>query len=135
MTEIFLKAELLRIDKKINQNNIDLDIYKQNIEDKINNICNKQEEHFKLLTKLSSIFNADGKTTSDKLNFLYKFKDQAECDIAFILNKISNFREEYESSCNKYEKLFVNNLIIPEVLGSGCKYENIKEYIEVRILI
>ena len=45
--------------------------------------------------------------------------------------KFSNLSREYSESCYKYDKMILDNLLVPGYIGSGnCKYKNLKEFLE-----
>ena len=45
--------------------------------------------------------------------------------------KFSNLSREYSESCYKYDKMILNNLLVPGYIGPGnCKFKNLKEFLE-----
>ncbi len=44
--------------------------------------------------------------------------------------QISAIRNDLSNACFKYDKIFLNNLVIPGKIGDSCKYKNLKEYLE-----
>ena len=45
--------------------------------------------------------------------------------------KFVNLSREYSESCYKYDKLILDNLLVPGYIGSGnCKFKNLKEFLE-----
>ena len=51
----------------------------------------------------------------------------------YINTQFSNLSQDYHNSCNKYDKIFIENLSIPNILGAGNKttYKDLREYIVV----
>ena len=45
--------------------------------------------------------------------------------------KFSNLSREYSESCYKYDKMILDNLLVPGYIGPGnCKFKNLKEFLE-----
>jgi len=49
--------------------------------------------------------------------------------------KLMNLQKEITLTIAKYDKIYIDNLILPGIIGSGCKFQNIKEYIDVRKIL
>ena len=45
--------------------------------------------------------------------------------------KITQLQKDFSNSSYKYDKIYLDNLIIPGTIGDYCRYKNMKEYIEV----
>ena len=43
--------------------------------------------------------------------------------------KLNNYKKDIEQSIYRYDKIIVENLQIPGLVGNACKYPNLKEYI------
>jgi len=96
----------------------DLDFNSINM--KINNIKYLNENDFDKLAKIEE---------------LMKFKYNTEANIYNLDSKISNSSTNFKKSCQKYDSIFLQNLDIPGVIGSGkkCIYKDLKEFIIVII--
>ncbi len=44
--------------------------------------------------------------------------------------RINNLIKDLSNACFKYDKIYLNNLILPGKIGDFCKYKNLKEYLE-----
>ena len=42
---------------------------------------------------------------------------------------ITACRKDIDNSCFKYDKIISNNLLVPGLIGTSCKFQNLKEYI------
>ena len=85
------------------------------IKDK-NNIFSEQTQSIKYLEeKLTSIEKKTNKNKDDLINYDVKF---------------TSLRKDFSEACFKYDKLFLNNLSIPGLIGHSCKFKNIKEFVE-----
>ena len=45
--------------------------------------------------------------------------------------KIANLEKDFEKMCNKYDKIFSENLKVQGVIGDYCKFKSIKDFINV----
>jgi hypothetical protein len=105
-----------------NQNNIlEEKLYYLEKKDAINEIkINKlQTDTQFLINKISKI---------DEL----KSQERKISDQFFSLDiKVSSLQKELLSSIYKYDKIFVENLLIPGLIGDYCKFKNMKDFTEV----
>jgi len=67
----------------------------------------------------------------EKITDLVKFKDEAEDYIFNIKEKIMTINSDLEIACTKYDKIFIENLEVPGIIGEYNKYKNLRDYIEV----
>ena len=44
--------------------------------------------------------------------------------------RINNLIKDLSNACFKYDKIFINNLMLPGKIGDFCKYKNLREYLE-----
>ena len=44
-------------------------------------------------------------------------------------NKISNFERDLSNACYKYDKIFLNNISSPRLIGDGCPYPTMKAFL------
>ena len=47
--------------------------------------------------------------------------------------QISAIRKEINEACYKYDKIFIEQLTLPGIIGDKCKYKSIKDYIKNNI--
>ena len=149
-------SNLPNIDFSSNPNQ-DLDIFRENIykhvtetftnlDKSIQNLKFQYENKFqtfnsdfdKVNLKLDSIKYAN-ESELEKLNKvenLEKFKEIAEADLFSLDSKLYNVKTELQRVCRKYDTIFLENLEIPGVVGSGkkCIYRDLREYILVSVL-
>ncbi len=86
----------------------------ENFENKINLFINKTEIEEKKIEIKEEI--------NKKIE---SFKEE----IALINIQISALRKDINNSCYKYDKIIIDNLIIKGLIGDGCKFKNLKEYL------
>ena len=92
---------------------------------------NKDYENFGLKMADIQSANVTERIKLDKIDGLEKFKESAD-EIFFSLNNgVKKLQSEITTACNKYDKIFLENLEIPGLIGDFCKFKNLRYYIEV----
>ena len=92
------------------------------MEQKYENTKVKMEEIMKNLESQSAI---------DKINQrLDKFNSKFEEKISFYNSKISAFEKDLSNVCFKYDKIFLNNISSPGLIGDGCPYPSMKVFLK-----
>ena len=87
-----------------------------NTDNKINMILSNEAKIKNLTNNFESLENKF-KALNDKF---------VNIDIKFV-----NLSREYSESCYKYDKMILDNLLVPGYIGSGnCKFKNLKEFLE-----
>ena len=126
---ILFKEEVLK-EMKVYQNKIDQSISKN------------YEKCEKLLEASNSkLYNFE----TDKAAFMKQIEfieeknkilsiiDEKDSELKSQLNvsdlHINNCQKELDEACFKYDRTIVNNLLIPGIVGNGCKFPYFKEYI------
>ena len=69
------------------------------------------------------------KVNLDKLKHLNEFKIKTDTKLVSLDIKMTNFFSELVSIKSKYDKIMVENLQVPGIIGLSCKYSSISEYI------
>ena len=44
--------------------------------------------------------------------------------------KLDSISKQFADSCYKYDRIFMENLVIPGLIGDYCKFKNLREYLE-----
>ena len=65
----------------------------------------------------------------EKIKNLTEFKSKTESRLLSFDIKLNNFFSELVSFKNKYDKIIVDNLTIPGIIGVSCKFNTIADYI------
>ena len=65
----------------------------------------------------------------EKIRNLNDFKSKTETKLISYDIKISHFLSDLLSIKSRYDKLFLENLTVPGIIGNSCKYHSISEYI------
>ena len=101
-------------------------------EKKFQNIDNTFDSHNARLSDLSITVNTNKHILEKVPDISNKYTLVSE-DIYQHNVKLIQIQKDLTSATNKFDKIFVDNLNLPGVIGSGnCKYKNIKEYIDVQ---
>ena len=112
------KKKLLFFDNKITSSINDL-------ENKIRTILDKNNHLFEQI----SIF----KNKSEKMDYLEKTVYNNNEHIINNDVRINSLRKDFDNACYKYDKIYLNNLIVSGQIGDYCKYKNLKEFLEYAI--
>lgn len=74
------------------------------------------------------------KSKVEKLEDLEKFKTSASDQIYTQNVKLINIQTELTKTCDKFDKMYLENIELPGTIGKYCKYKNLREYNEVSLL-
>lgn len=65
---------------------------------------------------------------------LNEFSKNAQDELLSLDRRLNNMQKDMKTSTAKYDKIFVDNMLIPGTIGDYCKYKTLREYIEVSLL-
>jgi len=100
------------IDKKIGNFDKRCDVFESKVND-IHTITISQKEKF------------------EKVNDLLKYKQNSSDQLFTLELKLGNLEKDFSNACNKYDRHYLENMVLPGTIGDYCKYKNLKEYLEV----
>ena len=69
-------------------------------------------------------------TFLEKIQHLYDFHSKTETRLISFDVKLSNFLCDLTSIKSRYDKLFLENLTVPGIIGNLCKFRSISDYIK-----
>ena len=46
--------------------------------------------------------------------------------------KLNGVQKDIKEACSKYDKIYLENLFIPGIIGEFCKFKNNREFVEVK---
>ena len=104
-----------------------------NYDNRMFSYVNNLESNLKdCIIKVNSLFEKSNIFLAkiDKIDNLGKNLDSINELLTYHDIRINNLIKELNDACFKYDKIFLNNLIIPGKIGEFCKYKNLKEYLE-----
>ncbi len=97
-----------------------------------NNRILKGEDNIKLFENLLTQYINKNDFEEKKLEIKNEFNKKIETyidEISSIHIQISALQTELIDTCYKYDKIILDNLKINGLIGEGCKFRNLKEYI------
>jgi len=115
-------------------NNIQMQL-QQDMEDKFYSMDKYMDEN------KSRFENIQDKDATFKIKIMENFPDlvkkaENNAEDIFTQNlRITKLENELTSTIKKYDKIISENLFVPGVIGDYCQFKNLKEYIEVIIII
>ena len=65
----------------------------------------------------------------EKINYLNDFKSKTETRLISFDVKLTNFLSDLINIKSRYDKIFLENLTVPGIIGNSCKYRSISDYI------
>ncbi len=129
---IYFKEEvyhsLKELEKKMNEKTIELiQSFTQKIETNQKNI-----EKFKNET---NIFLTKEEFKSEKREIIRESSNKNLNDekLTTFQIQIDALRKDLTDSCFKYDKIFIDQLTLPGIIGDGCKFKGVKDYIKQNI--
>ena len=129
---IYFKEEIYRslkdLEKKINEKTIELiQSFTEKIEANQKNI-----EKFK---KETNIFLTKEEFKSEKREIIRESSNKNSNDekLTSIEIQIEALRKDLTDSCFKYDKIYIDQLTLPGIIGDGCKFKGVKDYIKQNI--
>lgn len=130
-----LKEELLREIKESESRATSLN---KNLEgdlaDKINQILSSYEE-FKVRMADLQNFNATVQVkVLDNMGEIQQFKVNTSEDLFSHNIQINNLEKNIKTLVDKFDRMTIENLLIPGKIGEYCQYKNLREYIEVNFI-
>ena len=126
---ILFKEEILKelrnYKKKISSNvNVELEKYKD--------ILDKAKENLSFYEKDKSGYMSKLDFVQEKENLFAEFTNKnGDLKNQVMVNQLhlSLCRKDLDNACYKYDKIVSDNLLVPGIVGTSCKFQNLKEYI------
>jgi hypothetical protein len=94
---------------------------------------NPKENLFTKLHEIESLMNKE-KVQIDHIHGLMTFKETASDDLKHHEIKLEQIHNEIRKGFNKYDKIYLDNLYLPGVIGENCKFRSLKEFVEVNYI-
>ena len=126
---IFFKNEVLKDMKSIeNKMNDKISSSSSGIKNSISKLEEKLENLKKRLDEI--IKNPDSNNKIEQINNrIDKFKSKFEERILVNSTKISSLEREINNVSFKYDRIFLNNISSPGLIGDGCPYPTMKSFL------
>ena len=93
-------------------------------------ILNQKYENSKI--KMDEILQTlDPEKIMDKINErLDKFNTKLQESTLVTNTKLSSFERDLSNACFKYDRIFLNNISSPGLIGDGCPYQTMRSFLE-----
>ena len=104
--------------------------YKIELEEKILPLRQNQDD---VLMQLKGLYEKIAKENSkiEKIKDLEKFDQNISNDVFSLELKLNSFQKDLIFQFTKYDKIYLENLFIPGIIGDNCKFQTMKEFVEV----
>ena len=126
---ILLKDEMF---KKMRDLEKKIDIESNGQKEELNSFYQKIDQKIEhLLTNNREIIESvvSEKINYEKIHALENFKNKADGILISHEIRINNNNKDINNMKTKYDKVIVDNLSVPGLVGNSCQYKNIGEYI------
>jgi hypothetical protein len=128
-----IKEECLNVFKDISAN-LSKSI-SDNYSELRNDLQGLEDKHDKVsiqLDELNHTVNTD-KAYVDRIQDLLSFQRKTNDQMNSYELRINNVTKSLKDACYKYDKIYLDNLCIPGVIGEFCRFKTVKDYLEVLI--
>ena len=127
---MYFKEEILgNIKQMENKVNDKINQMTKLVDTKLSPYQSKFDEMSSKLFELSNLISVD-KSTNEKVSKLMEFKVTVDELLQLLELKINQCNKDISNATYKYDKVLIENLMIPGLLGMGCKYPTLKSFIE-----
>ena len=65
----------------------------------------------------------------EKIEELYRNKDKIKDELNESKTRFFQFKKQIDNSLYKYDRIIIDNMEVPGLIGYNCKFNNIKEYL------
>ena len=97
----------------------------ENISKEYNQKFSDFSNKIKELVELISVINID----HDKVEELYKNKDRIKDELTESKARFNQYKKQIDSSLYKYDRIIIDNLEVPGLIGYNCKFNNLKQFL------
>ena len=122
--EVFI--DLKNIETSVNTRMNKLTENIENISKEYNQKFNDFSNKIKDLVQLVTEINVD----HDKIEVLYKNKDKIKDELTESKTRFYQYKKQIDSSLYKYDRIIIDNLEVPGLIGYNCKFNNLKNFLE-----
>ena len=127
---MYFKDDILKVlrqmESKVNQK-FDLSLFE--IKKQIKSTENKYEALNESVNYLSKEKVTDNNINS-KLEQLFQFKSTTESSLASLSFRSDQFAKDLKDAIYKYDKIIIDNLVNPGIIGNNCKFKTLRDFIE-----
>ena len=118
-------SDIKGMENKINEKISDIYKYLERI-----NSDNEQKLNI-INNKIKNIKENDSTSLEEKLNSKYeKINNKLDEKISTLSAKINMVKKDLSDACFRYDKIIIDNLKVTGLIGEGCTFTNLKNFIE-----
>ena len=110
------------INAKIDKHKEEMIATEKNYENKIKHI----DEHYANFIQVSSTIN----NRLDRLNTYESFTQKTNDQLVSHEIRLTNISKDFTKAVQKYDKIYLDNLVLPGYIGEFCKFKNAKEFFD-----
>ena len=125
---MYFKDDVLNSIKQMNNKlNLKYTETTENIQSQLSSYDSKINALSSQIVSLSNLISKD-KSIDDKIESLTLFKSQTESTLTTLQVRETLLTKQLSDAIYKYDKAIVDNLLLPGIIGSNCKYKSFREF-------
>ena len=125
---MYFKDDVLNSIKQMNNKlNLKYAETTENIQSQLSSYDSKINALSSQIVSLSNLISKD-KSIDDKIESLTLFKSQIESTLTTLQVRETLLTKQLSDAIYKYDKAIVDNLLLPGIIGSNCKYKSFREF-------
>lgn len=125
---MYFKDDVLNSIKQMNNKlNLKYAETTENIQSQLSSYDSKINALSSQIVSLSNLISKD-KSIDDKIESLTLFKSQTESTLTTLQVRETLLTKQLSDAIYKYDKAIVDNLLLPGIIGSNCKYKSFREF-------
>ena len=125
---MYFKDDVLNSIKQMNHKlNLKYAETTENIQSQLSSYDSKINALSSQIVSLSNLISKD-KSIDDKIESLTLFKSQIESTLTTLQVRETLLTKQLSDAIYKYDKAIVDNLLLPGIIGSNCKYKSFREF-------
>lgn len=95
--------------------------------DRLEKLCDDYQVRINSISEDTQYSKNKADQVADLITNFRKTNDQVmSLDI-----RVNSLQKEFSNACYKYDKIYLDNLNLPGIIGEFCRYKNLKEYLDV----
>ena len=125
---MYFKDDVLNSIKQMNNKlNLKYTETTENIQSQLSSYDSKINALSSQIVSLSNLISKD-KSIEDKIESFTLFKSQTESTLTTLQVRETLLTKQLSDAIYKYDKAIVDNLLLPGIIGSNCKFKSFREF-------
>ena len=100
-------------------------------ENKLKDYNNRMDRFNTRIDEIENIMNKN-KVKLENVDDLLIFQQETAEKLITQGVKINGVQKDIKDAINKYDKIYLDNLFIPGLIGEFCRFKNNREFVEVK---